>query len=169
MALFQLSGLPASPFDSLFALSDQELRTIGAMRTVVDAQPGYPCRVSLADAEVGAEVLLLTWQHQPANSPYRASGPIYVRRHARQRVLRPGSVPACVSSRLISLRAYDGADVMVDASVCEGAEVALQLELLFAQERVGYVHLHNAKRGCYSCLAQRVATPGLTGVLAARA
>ncbi|WP_308422604.1 hypothetical protein [Luteimonas terricola] len=32
--------------------------------------------------------------HQPASSPYRASGPIYVRRRQTRRILAPGLVPA---------------------------------------------------------------------------
>ncbi|MBO9579260.1 MAG: DUF1203 domain-containing protein, partial [Microbacteriaceae bacterium] len=60
------------------------------------------------------------YEHQPAHSPYRASGPIFVRRDAQRRVLAPGEVPPYVAERLISLRAYDVAHLMVDAEVCEG-------------------------------------------------
>ena len=54
------------------------------MRTRVTTRPGYPCRISLQDAEVGEEVLLLTFRHQAVASPYAASGPIYIRRSATQ-------------------------------------------------------------------------------------
>ena len=118
--------------------------------------PGFPCRVSLVDADAGEELLLLPYAHQPAASPYRASGPIFVRRHARQRVLAPGHVPECVTSRLMSLRAYDAYDMIVAADVCEGAAVAGAIERTFADPAVRYIHLHNARRGCYACLVQRV-------------
>ncbi|MDH3788238.1 MAG: DUF1203 domain-containing protein [Xanthomonadales bacterium] len=49
---FQIHALPAEPFKSLFGMSGQELAGINAARIVVDEKPGYPCRVSLADAEV---------------------------------------------------------------------------------------------------------------------
>jgi len=46
--------------------------------------------------------------------------------------------------------------MMIDAAVCDGAEVAAVLDRLFAEGAVDYVHLHNAKRGCFSCVASRV-------------
>ena len=47
--------------------------------------------------------------------------------------------------------------MMIVASVCEGTAVAGALDELFADSAVAYVHLHNAKRGCFSCRASRVA------------
>lgn len=152
---FQLSGIDPTPFAPLFALDDGALARIGATRCVADRDFAFPCRVSLQDASPGEELLLLSWEHQPAASPYRASGPVFVRRDAERAVLRPGEVPPYVTSRLMSLRAYDAAHAMVDAEVCEGVDVARQLERMFADPGVAYVHLHNARRGCYSCLALR--------------
>ncbi len=86
---FQLVGLPFEPFARYFDLSDRELHGLGMQRVKATEQPGYPCRVSLLDAEVGEELLLLPYMHQPENSPYRASGPIFVRKGATRRVLKP--------------------------------------------------------------------------------
>jgi len=36
-----------------------EIGARGARRVIADSTPGYPCRVSLADAAVGDELLLL--------------------------------------------------------------------------------------------------------------
>ena len=79
---FQFIALPSEPFTSLFKLSDGELQSIGARRMVVDNKPGFPCRVSLEDAEVGETVLLLPYTHHETTSPYKASGPIFVREKA---------------------------------------------------------------------------------------
>ena len=155
MSSFRLVGLPAEPFDAWFDLSPGQLAAAGARRMLAMEPNSAPCRVCLADAEVGEELLLLPWQHQPANSPYRASGPIFVRRGARRAELARGAVPPYVTRRLMSLRAYDASDMMVAADVCEGPATAEALERLFADDAVTYVHLHNAKRGCYSCLAER--------------
>jgi len=156
MQPFQLSGIESDPFEPLFLLSDEQLKAQGALRTTATESPGFPCRISLEDANVGEELLLLPYPHQPADSPYRASGPIFVRRHAKRRVLEIGEVPAYVTRRQISLRAYDSTHMMVDASVCEGRAVATELDRYFSNAAVEYVHLHNAKRGCFSCLATRV-------------
>jgi hypothetical protein len=51
---FRIRGLPAERFAPLFALSDAELKQHGAVRRIADARdPGYPCRVSLADSRPG--------------------------------------------------------------------------------------------------------------------
>ncbi len=155
MASFQLVGLSAEPFAELFDLSDDDLAAHHARRVVASAQPGYPCRVSLVDADVGDELLLLTWPHQPAASPYKSSGPIYVRKGARQRRVEAGVIPDYVRSRLMSVRAYDAAHMIVDASVCEGLNVAAEIERMFGVEETAYIHLHNARRGCFSCRADR--------------
>ena len=154
-AKFQLVGLAREPFGHLFDLSDEELRQHGAVRTIATESPGFPCRVSLEDAEVGDELLLLSYVHQPASSPYRASGAIFIRRHAEQRHLPPGEIPEYVSRRLMSVRAYDAEDMMIEATVCEGTLVAGELERFFDDADVAYIHLHNAKQGCYSCAVKR--------------
>jgi len=157
MPAFQLSGLSPVAFEPLFALSDEELRNLGAVRQVATGDFGFPCRIGLLDAQAGEELLLLPYEHQAAATPYRASGPVFVRRGARQCTLPPGVVPPYVAKRLISWRAYDDTDLMIDAAVCEGTRIGTALEQVFANPAVAYVHLHNAKRGCYSCLASRVA------------
>lgn len=152
---FRLVGIDHAPFAPLFELSDEQLRTRHAVRRVATASSGYPCRVSLEDAREGEELLLLPYAHQPVDSPYRASGPIYVRRGATQRTLAPGEVPPYVTIRVISVRAYDANHMMVAASVCDGLEVADEIAARFEDPDVAYVHLHNAKQGCFSCLAER--------------
>ena len=156
---WQLCGLDPAPFEPLFGLPDDALRKLGAVRTTAPAGSTLPCRISLEDAPAGAELLLLPYEHHPAASPYRASGPIYVRRGAARSDVAPGEVPAYVTSRLISVRAYDAGAMMVAGSVCEGPAVAAELDALFADPAVAYVDLHNAKRGCFACRASRVGAP----------
>lgn len=152
---FRLSGIDPAPFAPLFALDSAGLAARGMRRIVADSDSGYPCRVSLEDARAGQELILLPWQHLSGDTPYRASGPVFVRRDARRRTLAPGEVPPYVLKRLMSLRAYDAGWMMVDAEVCEGGEVASGLERMFTAPAVTAIHLHNARRGCYSCVAHR--------------
>jgi hypothetical protein len=155
MQRFQLSGIEHGQFEHLFLLADDELKELGALRRRATESPGFPCRVSLQDAEVGEELLLLPYLHQPTASPYRASGPIFIRRNATQRILDVGEVPAYVTRRQISVRVYDSSDMMVDATVCDGPAVASELDHHFSNTAAAYIHLHNAKQGCFSCLAAR--------------
>ena len=47
--------------------------------------------------------------------------------------------------------------MMIDAAVVEGEQVQETIERMFGNEAVRYLHLHNAKRGCYSCKVVRTA------------
>jgi hypothetical protein len=155
MSNFRLVGLEHTQFAPLFERSDAELRSQGILRTRATTRPGYPCRISLEDAAVGEEVLLLSYRHHRVDSPYKSLGPIYIRTGVTQAVLAPGEVPDYVASRLISLRAYDHENMMVAAEVCPGADVAARIGRLFDDPGVAYLHLHNAAPGCFSCLAKR--------------
>jgi Protein of unknown function (DUF1203) len=152
---FRATGLQPSQFEKLFALSDAELAARGMRRMVVDEKPGFPCRVSLEDAEPGERVILLAHEHQGAHSPYRASGPIFVREAAAAAFDAADIVPPVLRGRLLSLRAYDGADLIVAAEVVDGDAVEPAVERLFARDDVRYIHVHNAKRGCYACRIDR--------------
>lgn len=156
MPSFQLVGIDHAPFESLFELSDEELSRSGAARHFATASPGFPCRVSLDDAREGEELLLVPLVHQPAPSPYHASGPIFVRRGVKQRMLDVGELTEYVTRRLMSVRAYDAAHMMIDASVCEGIAVRAEIGRLLGNGLAAYIHLHNARQGCFSCRVDRV-------------
>jgi hypothetical protein len=156
MTSFRLVGLPFERFSPLFALSDSALAEHNVRRVVATSKPGYPCRVSLADAKIGDELLLLSFEHQPAKSPYRSSGPIFVRKAAVPANLEPGVIPDYIRLRLISVRAYDSSHLMTDATVCAGNDTASAIQKMFSSNEVAYIHLHNANRGCFSCAVNRV-------------
>ena len=152
---FQIQALPADTFAPLFALSDEELRARDIRRVVADDRPVYPCRVSLQDATEGERLLLLPHDHHRVDTPYRASGPVYVREAATQALPAIDAVPALLRTRLLSLRAYDPRGMMVWADVVPGTEVEAGLAALFAIERTAYIHIHYAKPGCYACRVER--------------
>ncbi len=154
---FRIVGLAPEPFAPLFSLDDAALAARGARRRVADAKPGFPCRVSLEDAEPGEEVLLLRWEHHATDSPYRGAGPIYVRRNAG-RAFRgaPGEVPDMLRRRLLSVRAYDAAGMMTAADVTEGRGIEETIAALFANPAAAYLHVHNAKPGCFACRVDRI-------------
>lgn len=155
---FQVSALSAEPFRHLFGAPDDVLAAHGAVRRVADAAPGFPCRVSLREAEPGESVLLLHYEHQPAATPYRASHAIYVREGADEAHPLPGEVPDVLRRRLLSVRAFDDAGMMVDADVVDGYALEPVIARMFADDTVRYLHLHNAKRGCYAARVERTAT-----------
>ena len=151
---FRVLGLSPDRFRPLFAMPDAQLHQMGARRVVAD-NPGLPCRVSLEHARVGEELLLLNFEHQPANTPYRATHAIYVRRVADRASEVVDSVPEVLVSRLLSVRAFDTDHMMIDAEVCEGAEAAEMFERLLANPQASYLQVHNARRGCYAARVER--------------
>lgn len=147
---FRYIGLSSEPFASLHAMTDAQLAAIGAQRVIVDEKPGFPCRVTLEDAEPGERVILLSHNHQDAETPYKSAGPIFVREAARKAYNSSSVPPVFLLGRLLSARAYDAVGMMVDADVVEGAQIETLLDKLFANDSTDYVHLHYAKRGCYA-------------------
>ena len=152
---FQLVALPAEKFRPLFSLSDEALQNQGARRMVADENPGYPCRVSLVDAEVGERVLLLPFAHHDVDSPYRASGPIFVREAARTAKPEVNEIPQMLLRRLLSVRAYDAKATLVGADVVEGSALEDSIRRYFGDGKIQYLHLHNARPGCYNCRVDR--------------
>ena len=82
---FRISGLDPAPFASYASMSDEELARYNARRYTANEYPGFPCRVTLDDAQPGEEVILLNFEHLPVDSPYRSSHAIYVRTNATRR------------------------------------------------------------------------------------
>jgi len=152
---FQIESLPITPFVPLFALSDEALRQQGARRLIADAKPGYPCRVSLRDAEIGERIIALPYVHHDTTSPYRASGPIFVRQQAEQAHPAAGEIPTMLRHRLLSVRAYDEGAILIEAEVVAGDQLQSHIDKLFSDAKVAYLHLHNARPGCYNCRVTR--------------
>jgi hypothetical protein len=153
---FRIVGLSGAQFEPLFSLDDDELAQKGARRLVVEAKPGFPCRVSLQDAEIGERIILAPFVHHDVESPYRASGAIFVREAAKEIELAQGEIPQVVTSRVMSVRAYSDEGMMVNAAVTPGKELKSQIEKFFGDAEISYLHLHNAGAGCYSCRVERV-------------
>src|SRR5262245_14576372 len=152
---FQIIALPMEKFEPLLQLDDEALEANGSRRLVADKQPGYPCRVSLIDAAPGEIVLLVPFTHHDVASPYRASGPVFVPANARMARLAINEIPAMLRSRLLSIRAYDERAMMVGADVANGSELEEHISRFFEDRRVKYLHLHNARAGCFNCRVER--------------
>jgi len=151
---FRITGLSAESFNELFALSDAALAARGAVRRIADAKPGFPCRISLTDAEPGEEVILTHFEHHAVASPYRASHALYVRR-GEARYDQTDQVPEQLRLRVLSVRAFDHAGMLVEADVVDGTQLEGVIATLFGDERASYLHVHYAKPGCYAARVDR--------------
>ncbi len=157
---FQIKPLQPETFAHLFELSDEELARQQACRHIVTETPGTPCRVSMQDADVGETVILVNYQHQPADSPYQSTHAVFVRENAEPAQLGINDVPDVIRSRLISLRFFDQNHMMIDAEVVEGDAITGELSKAFDRDDIAYAHIHNAKPGCFAASVHKVSSKG---------
>lgn len=52
---FRISGLAPETFSPQFGLPDATLAARGIIRKTATAKPGFPCRITLEDAEPGRD------------------------------------------------------------------------------------------------------------------
>lgn len=151
---FRIAGLDPSPFAHLHALDDAALKRAGAVRVRIEQDNVAPCRVSLDDAAPGENVILLNFQHQDAETPYRQQGPIYVR-ETQARFDAPDAIPPALKRRTLSLRGFDALGMMIEADLVEGADAESLIARIFANDDVAYIHAHYARRGCFAARIDR--------------
>ena len=65
------------------------------------------------------------------------------------------AVPEQLRRRLLSVRAYDGDDMMRAAEVLRGDALQAQIRDYFADPAIRYLHAHNARPGCFACRVDR--------------
>jgi Protein of unknown function (DUF1203) len=153
---FRISGLSATTFRHLYGLSDEALAAHGAMRYVANESPGFPDRVELRDAFVGESLLLVNYEHQSAQTPYRSNHAVFVLEGAEETYDRVGEIPEVLSRRLLSLRGFSDDGMLLHADVVEGKDLRIAISSFFGRNDVAYIHAHNARQGCYAARIDRV-------------
>jgi hypothetical protein len=123
-----------------------------AIRLRVDKPNAYPCRRCLQDGEVGETMVLFSYDPFVGASPYSGPGPIYV--HDRDCTAFDGDdIPDQLTRRLLSVRAYDDHHMLVDADVVAGVELEETAARLLRDAT--YLHVHNARPGCFAARIDR--------------
>ncbi|MDX6494536.1 MAG: hypothetical protein QOE17_522 [Gaiellales bacterium] len=148
MSAFTFHALPPTLADD----ARREALHHGRAVAVVEGGDGpYPVRCCLRDAEAGEGVLLLSAQPVTTPSPYAAPGPIYLHRDACEGYRAGGEVPEILRTRLLSVRAFDRAHMMIGTEVVQGADLEPVAERLLAIPDTAYLHVHFAGAGCFAC------------------
>lgn len=151
---FRVVGLAPEQFAPLHFMDNAELAALGARRVRIDQEHAAPCRVTLDDAAPGETVILLSYRHQTAETPFQQAGPIYVRAGGA-RAEATDCMPPALVRRMLSLRAYDRRGMMVDADLSEGVQAPALIERMFANGDVAVIHAHYARRGCFAAVIER--------------
>lgn len=152
---FQFSPLSKDRFEHLFSMPEDLLAREGAIRVTATKKPGFPCRVSLEDAEPGEEVLLVNYEHLNIDTPFRSRYAVYVRLIGKQATPAVNEVPAMLRTRTLSLRAWSCDGMLVGADLVEGTDVERAIATLFALPQTDFIHAHFAKPGCYAARIDR--------------
>jgi len=152
---FIIKPIKKSMFDDYLNQSDLQLTKVDATWLVADSKPGYPCRVSLKEAEIGERVLLIPYKYHDVKSPYQASGPIFIRQNATTAKLSINEIPEILTERLLSVRAYSKGHLMIHAETVLGVDLEGVIRNQFKDDKATYLQVHNANPGCFNCTVYR--------------
>jgi hypothetical protein len=117
-----------------------------------------PCRHCLRFAADGEPMLLGSYDLPRPVGVYWTPSPIFVHAESCAAYARMDHIPDIVRGSLVSVRAYDDADLCLYelGQVCEGTEVDAPLQRALADPRTAFVSLHTAKPGCMLCQVERL-------------
>ena len=152
---YRIKGIDPSPFLALAGLAGEELATRGIVRVVADQTPGFPCRITLDDAQPGVSLLLVNHVSVEGHTPYRASHAIFVTEGLSAPALYVDQIPPALDRRVLSLRAFDRAGMMVDAALSQPGEAEPEILRMLGDPRVEHIDAHNAVRGCFAAQVER--------------
>ncbi|CAJ2514086.1 Uu.00g022050.m01.CDS01 [Anthostomella pinea] len=117
-----------------------------------------PCRRCQHDSRAGDAMLLLSYDPFLGSSPYRGASPIYL--HPRCQSVGAEDVGQLLldrqRARLLSVRAFDGRHMMVDADVVDGG-VLLETcgRMLALGKPAEYCYVHKTMHGCFAVRVER--------------
>lgn len=151
--MYRIEGLKREPFEALFEMTDPELAERKALRTVADG-PGYPCRISLAEAEPGEVLLLVNHVSNDVPTPFRASHAIYVRKDV-ERASFTDQVPAIFETRTLGLRGFDAEGMLRGALLAQPGEAEAGIRELLDRPEIAEIHAHTAALGCFLARIER--------------
>jgi hypothetical protein len=150
---YRIEGLAPEQFQGLFGMSEEALAARNARRAVADG-PGYPCRITLEEAEPGEELVLVNHVSNDVDTPFRASHAIYVRRAGRAGSFND-EVPAIFQTRTLGLRGFDAEGMLRGALLALPGEADAKIRALFERPEVASIHAHNAALGCFLARIER--------------
>jgi Protein of unknown function (DUF1203) len=152
---YRITGLNPSDHAPLFSMSDSELAAINARRVTATAARGFPCRVSLCDADEGDALILFNHISHDVATPYRSAYAVYVREVAGEAASYVDSVPPVFEGRPIALRGFDADGNLRGAVLALTGDADAKIRELFESEEIAYIHAHNAAHGCFAAKVER--------------
>jgi hypothetical protein len=150
---YRIEGLAPDAFDGLFSMTDGALAAEKAVRVTADG-PGYPCRVSLAEAAPGEALILVNHVSHDVDGPFRAAHAIYVRKGAETAAFTD-EAPPYLNRRTISLRGFGADGMLKDGLLAMPGEADARIRTLFERAEIATIHAHTAAYGCFLARIER--------------
>ncbi len=152
---YAINGLSPRAFDQYRGLDDDQLSNLAARRVTATSKPGFPCRITLEDADVGESLILLHHVSHDVATPYRSAYAIYVREKALAASTYRDSIPPVFQGRPLAMRAFSPDGMLLAARIAPSGQAdAVILELL-VDAAIAYIDVHNAAQGCFAARVER--------------
>ena len=151
---YRIAGLDKEPFEPLFGMDEAALAARNARRVRAEGG-GYPCRITLEEAEEGESLILVNHVSQEAPTPFRASHAIYVREAAAAPPVYRDEVPAVLQKRTLGLRGFDREGMLRGAVLAMPGEADARIRELFERPEVASIQAHTAALGCFLAKVER--------------
>ncbi|MEM8697483.1 MAG: DUF1203 domain-containing protein [Pseudomonadota bacterium] len=154
---YRIRGIDPQPYRHLFGASEADLEQAGAVRVTAACTPGFPCRVTLTDAEQGEELILINHVSHDVDTPYRSAFAIYMRETADKPAEFVDRLPPVFANRPLSLRAFDSDGMLANAALAMPGQAEAPIHALLADDEIAYIDAHNAAQGCFAARIERFA------------
>lgn len=152
---YRISGLNPADFSHLVGQSDDVLAAHNAKRVTASSKPGYPCRITLEDAEPGETLILMHHVNHDVATPYRSAYAIYVREKAASAAHHVDALPPVFLGRPLAFRAFDAEGLLRNARLAAPGEAEAAIAALFDDPVIAYLDAHNAAYGCFAARVER--------------
>jgi hypothetical protein len=152
---YRIEGLAPEQFMELVGAHEEALIEQGARRVVADSPSGFPCRVTLSDAEPGTSLILLNFASHDVPTPFRTTYAIYVREDAEHAAAYEDEVPPVLRQRTLGLRGFDAQGMLRGALLAMPGEADRRIRELFEGPEIATIHAHNAAHGCFLARIER--------------
>lgn len=150
-----IRGLSPAFLDRYRGLSDAQLSSISARRVTATSKPGFPCRVTLEDADEGEDLILLHHVSHDVLTPYRSAYAIFVREAAVEAAIYQDRLPPIFANRPLAMRAFSPAGMLTTARLAPPRQAETAIEELLQDEAIAYIDVHNAAHGCFAARVER--------------
>ena len=147
---YRIEGLRSEAYAGLLGLADDDLAERGARRVTADSNPGFPCRVTLEDAEPGESLILFNHVSHDVPTPFRSAYAVYVRETAAEPACYVDEPPPVFAGRALGLRGFDGEGMLRGALLALPGEADEKIRALFDRPEIETIHAHNAAAGCFA-------------------